>query len=255
MRKLLLAGIAALSVLNAAEAHAGEGSSRIVWQCGNVRVITRPVDSTTSEREFRFLGTEYQLTGIEKSNNRFVWDEDGLYLNGKLCWPVEPVTCLRPDGTSESCESRQVPLPRPRPAEAPEPVPIPKTVLHYEPGGALQDHIKRWEALAESGDDVEIRGPCVSGCTMIMAYVPSNRICFGWGASLRFHLAGTPENPSTGASLYMHNRYPQDIRMWLRDRGGVEKMTVEKFWVLDATELWEMGYRKCDPEAPPVPMT
>jgi len=53
----------------------------------------------------------------------------------------------------------------------------------------------------------------------------------------------------------MHNRYPQDIRMWLRDRGGVEKMTVEKFWVLDATELWEMGYRKCDPEAPPVPMT
>jgi hypothetical protein len=32
-------------------------------------------------------------------------------------------------------------------------------------------------------------------------------------------------------------------------------MTVEKFWVLHASELWEMGYRKCDPESMPVPMT
>jgi len=129
------------------------------------------------------------------------------------------------------------------------------TVLYYEPGGRLDEHEKRWKELAESGDDVEIRGPCFSGCTMIMAYVPRERLCFAWGASLRFHMAGTGSNPSIGTAQYMLSHYPQDIRIWLRDRGGVEKMTIEKFWVLDASELWEMGYQRCGPEKAPVPMT
>src|SRR5262252_9038183 len=62
---------------------------------------------------------------------------DGLYLDGKLCWPIKPLTCLRPDGTEESCDKRQTPLPRPRPADAPQAIPIPKTVLYDEPGGYL----------------------------------------------------------------------------------------------------------------------
>jgi len=49
--------------------------------------------------------------------------------------------------------------------------------------------IKRWQALAASGNDVEIRGQCVSGCTLIMAYVPSERICFDDAAVLEFHAA------------------------------------------------------------------
>jgi hypothetical protein len=35
--------------------------------------------------------------------------------------------------------------------------------------------------------------------------------------------------------------------MWIKNRGGAEKMTTE-FWMLYADELWEMGYRKCAPE-------
>jgi hypothetical protein len=58
-------------------------------------------------------------------------------------------------------------------------------VLYHEPGGIIQDHVKRFQTLAASGDDVEIRGPCVSACTLIMAFVPSDRICFGKAASLR----------------------------------------------------------------------
>jgi hypothetical protein len=254
MRKLLLAGVAALSLLCVVEAHAGEPMK---WQCGNVRVI---VTYKPSDDDRWFSGdTEYTLIGVEKANNRFKWANDGLYLNDKVCWPITPITCLRPDGTTEPCESRQIPLPQPRPAEAPAPVPIPKTVLYYEPGGLLEDHVKRWKALAESGDNVEIRGPCASGCTMILAYVPSNRICFAYGASLMFHKAQTKHDdvtvPNTPTTQWMLDQYSPDIRTWLIRRGGVEEMTVKKFWILDATELWEMGYRKCDPEQPPVPMT
>jgi hypothetical protein len=38
-------------------------------------------------------------------------------------------------------------------------------------------------------------------------------------------------------------------------KGGVEKMTIYAMWKLTAEELWAMGYRNCEPEASPVPMT
>jgi hypothetical protein len=53
----------------------------------------------------------------------------------------------------------------------------------------------------------------------------------------------------------MVNQYPQDIRLWIIAKGGVAKMALEQMRTLDATELWRMGYRKCEPEEPPVPMT
>jgi hypothetical protein len=85
------------------------------WQCGNVKV-------TVSSKGNGDWSTEYLVTGIEKSNNRFTLrPKDELYLNGKLCTPFgefgktklqappattqlpEPVKCLKPDGTEEPC--------------------------------------------------------------------------------------------------------------------------------------------------------
>ena len=53
----------------------------------------------------------------------------------------------------------------------------------------------------------------------------------------------------------MFNQYPQDIREWIKTKGGIEKLTIFAMWKLDAEELWSMGYRKCEPDPPPVPMT
>jgi hypothetical protein len=247
--RALLAGIAALSVLSASAAHADE-SFRIVWQCGNVTVSVTPKSTDYGP------AMEYKVIGIEKSNNVFKNIKDDLYLNGKLCWPVEPVTCLKPDGTSELCSSRQVPLPKPRPAEAPAPIPIDKTVLYYEPGGLFKDHMERWKALALSGDGVEIRGTCISGCTLIMMHVPDDRLCFSDDASLQFHLAWDRVTGKANMALskWMIDNYPQNIRTWLMDRGGIEKMSIAEFWTLNAEELWAMGYRKCGLESV-VPMT
>jgi hypothetical protein len=49
---------------------------------------------------------------------------------------------------------------------------------------------------------------------------------------------------SIETTKWMLNRYPQDIRIWIRE-----------LWTLSAAELWAMGYQKCAPEPPPVPMT
>jgi hypothetical protein len=32
-------------------------------------------------------------------------------------------------------------------------------------------------------------------------------------------------------------------------------MAIAQMWTLRAADLWSMGYPKCEPEAPPVPMT
>jgi hypothetical protein len=32
-------------------------------------------------------------------------------------------------------------------------------------------------------------------------------------------------------------------------------MTLVQAWTLTAPELWAMGYRRCEAEAPPMPMT
>ena len=106
MKKLFLIGSVALSVLSASAQAVETFPSRQVWQCGNVRVTwsMNDVPDYLTERPRSWF--EYEVKGLEKRDNRFAADDDGLYMNGKLCWPVEPVTCLKPNGEIEPCESR-----------------------------------------------------------------------------------------------------------------------------------------------------
>jgi hypothetical protein len=209
---------------------------------------------------------------------------------GNLSKPVQklpaypPIVCVAPNWATESCQERQetstgeddpllglykflADLSRiermleqswlksasyERPVLNSSPWPRTKTVLYEEPGGVLQEHERRWIMLAATGNEVEIRGPCMSACTMIMAYIPKERLCFGDYASLQFHLArNSTSEINLITSQYMVNSYPQNIRDWLMARGGVAKMTTD-YWSLDAEELWDMGYRKCAYEPAPL---
>ena len=85
---------------------------------------------------------------------------------------------------------------------------------------------------------------------MIMAYVPRERICFDKNASLNFHLPQVDNRESALAGgRYMLNKYPEDIRLWLHERGGVEAMPhKDGWWILSANDLWAMGYQRCEEE-------
>jgi hypothetical protein len=128
------------------------------------------------------------------------------------------------------------------------------TVLQFEPGGRLDTHVERWKALARSGDSVEVRGPCFSGCTLVVAYVPRERLCFGEYSLLYFHF---PRDALTGIVNFrskeqMWDSYPDDIQKWLATR-TFDNLVFADFWELKAEELWAMGYRKCKFEpAPPM---
>src|SRR5262245_18195066 len=107
-------------------------------------------------------------------------------------------------------------------------------LIYHEPGGVIKEHIERWQALARSGADVEILGPCYSGCTLILAYVPS------------FVAFAKTGKPLLDATLWMLKQYPREIYDWIMERGGVASMTIPTFRELRAPALWSMGYRQCE---------
>src|SRR5262245_60329084 len=127
--------------------------------------------------------------------------------------------------------------------------PINKTFLEKDwRGGNLAKHKEYFKAVAASGDEVEVRDPCWSACTLVLAYIPKERLCFSQTATLGFHLVRFSDTkiPAMIASWEMFKSYPQEIRTWLEAKGGVEKMPLDGFWLLFPSELWQMGYRQCD---------
>jgi len=81
----------------------------------------------------------------------------------------QAVKCLKADGAEEPCSWESIGTVV-RESD--------KTFLGKEHGGRIDQHIERWKALATSGDDVEIRDLCPSACTLVLAYVPKERLCF-----------------------------------------------------------------------------
>jgi hypothetical protein len=56
-------------------------------------------------------------------------------------------------------------------------------------GGLIIAYRMQWAMLAPQSVNVQIKGPCVSACTILLGYIPRERICVSSGASLGFHLA------------------------------------------------------------------
>jgi hypothetical protein len=125
-----------------------------------------------------------------------------------------------------------------------------KTIVQGEAGGKLDEHWYRFASLNISGAEVEVRGKCQSACTLVTAQIPKSRLCFAEGSFLAFHWArhkswdGEPDRPGT---QWLIDRYPADIRDWISSMGGVDKMPQTGWWVLPASTLWAMGYRRCEP--------
>jgi hypothetical protein len=60
-----------------------------------------------------------------------------------------------------------------------------------------------WHVIATRGGTVDIIGPCESACTLVMAHIPKDRLCFGQHARLGFHQARLGDAPSPQATKEM----------------------------------------------------
>lgn len=150
--------------------------------------------------------------------------------------PTEPVivhTVIKPAETV-------VPMARPAPI-----------VIKYGQGGSIAEHRQTYNGYQNSGAPVEVRGPCYSACTLVVAHINPERLCFGEGAFLAFHAAQTTmdataqRHPHGTAMMYL--TYPPPIKAWIDRHGGVDKLPGprEGFWTMYDRELWAMGYARC----------
>jgi hypothetical protein len=93
-------------------------------------------------------------------------------------------------------------------------------------GGLMVDYATRFMQARESGEQVVIDGACLSACTMVIGFVPRDRICATRNAVLGFHAAWKPDGaggkvtsaPATQALLSV---YPPAVRSWIARRGGL----------------------------------
>jgi hypothetical protein len=112
-------------------------------------------------------------------------------------------------------------------------------------GGQIGKYIAALIVLRNSGEQVIIDGPCLSACTMVLGMIPRERICVTRRARLGFHAAWRPGKNGQvitsrpGTQLLMEI-YPEDVRAWIKARGGLSK----RLLVLSGRDLAAM-YRTC----------
>ena len=146
----------------------------------------------------------------------------------------------------------RIDAPQPQPQEK---ITIPNAELR---GGWLNLHAARFREIQLAGTEVEVRGHCQSACTAVMVYIFWSKLCFAENSSLQFH-AGRNLPPDWKAGdqwahsplsyegpKWLSDHYPSAIRNWIDARGGYTKLPTDtSYWILPASELWAMGYRKC----------
>jgi hypothetical protein len=87
-------------------------------------------------------------------------------------------------------------------------------------GGSISEYIKKYEDIADKKAKVEIRGTCISACTLVLGTVPREDICVGPNARWAFHSAhfGMGQFASEGTRL-IWEIYPEDVQEALKARG------------------------------------
>src|SRR5712691_4959030 len=95
-----------------------------------------------------------------------------------------------------------------------------------DPGGLMADYASRFSTVRQNGESVVIDGPCFSACTMVLGYVPRERVCVTHNAVLGFHAAWRYDPngrriTSAEATQALIDIYPTQIRSWLARRGGL----------------------------------
>jgi hypothetical protein len=98
-------------------------------------------------------------------------------------------------------------------------------------GGLIQRYLDRYDELKGTGQTVVIDGLCASACTIVLAKIPSGRVCVTERANLAFHAAwdlgaGGRHITNREATRMIYSMYPAPVRSWISGRGGLSPHTI-----------------------------
>ena len=91
-------------------------------------------------------------------------------------------------------------------------------------------YIDKYQDLQASGENVIVDGLCASACTLVLGFIPRDRLCITPRAVFGFHQAYDAGVAKTGALLqvanreaseYLFHKYPRPVRDWIFVHGGL----------------------------------
>jgi hypothetical protein len=99
-------------------------------------------------------------------------------------------------------------------------------IISDDVGGKVRDYTTHFQQVRDSGEPVVIAGTCVSACTMVLGFVPSDRICATHKAVLGFHAAWMFDGSgkrvvSASGTQDLMKTYPAPVRAWIARHGGL----------------------------------
>ena len=95
-------------------------------------------------------------------------------------------------------------------------------VIRYGNGGRVDEHRQRFADYRLTKTKVEIRG-----------------LLFG------LHAAMEKGERMDYETWQAYNSMPPEIRFWIDDNGGADKLPLHGYWTLYDRQMWAMGYSKC----------
>jgi hypothetical protein len=103
--------------------------------------------------------------------------------------------------------------------------------INEDSGGLIETYVQRFSRIRDSGERIVVDGQCLSACTLVVAFVPRERICVTPNAVFGFHSAwsydgqgGTALDRKATQSLW--DMYPERIRQWIRANGGLHQQLI-----------------------------
>lgn len=105
--------------------------------------------------------------------------------------------------------------------------PTPQNItINRDMGGSVYEYAWTVAKAAHNGSQVQIRGTCVSACTLYLA-MPKDQVCVTAGARFSFHLPyGASRTANNRAADYMMRKYPQWVRNWIASKGGLSNRMI-----------------------------
>ena len=135
-----------------------------------------------------------------------------------------------------------------KPAPLEPSVPETIVIIKHGRGGRIDVHTLRYADFRLIKAKVEVRGPCYSACTMVLAYVGPELLCVAPGGFMAFHAVRSVETNKIikGDTEFLYTSYPLPIRNWIDAHGGWKALPLDGFWTMHDRELWAIGYPKCN---------
>ncbi len=119
-------------------------------------------------------------------------------------------------------------------------------VVQNDGGGNMANRVAQVQQLRRSGKPVEIRGNCMSACTMYLGLrntcvTPGARLGFH-GPSSRYYGIALPREEFEYWSRVMANHYPSQLRSWYMREG---RNIIVGYHHISGRELIRMGVPRC----------